>query len=291
MEVFIVIDENGKLSVGDLALTLISVFCGVGLILRGAKIGLKLLKYSNKIIKFAKKSKILTKAFKYLNKGKNFLISKFHYFSKTYFNKISTNIKKLWNVLEKGVSLTSKVFGWLSNPPKKIVSTIFNQLISKYKDTGKVFTIFHKQVHVKTLVNSFDKFLNNPARTIKGAFFPNFNKIKENIHTAYNWINTSYNQGKKRASTLFNKGKKYLKNKISNSKILKNKRIVKHVKPIWNNVKKGYRRFRSNSRKIEKRIVKHLPPRAKRAYHTVKRNLNNNFLRPAKRFIRRLKFW
>ena len=88
MEVFIVIDENGKLSVGDLALTLISVFCGVGLILRGAKIGLKLLKYSNKIIKFAKKSKILTKAFKYLNKGKNFLISKFHYFSK---------VLKKWN--------------------------------------------------------------------------------------------------------------------------------------------------------------------------------------------------
>ncbi len=257
------INSEGKLTVGNLALNLLSLACGVGFYIRGGKILVKSLKfiknskYLQKITKIIKSNKYVKKTTKFLQnigkaiknnkhvkRGINYIRDKSRDFLYTV-HKLGSKSKKYWNKFNGLVSKASDVVGFISNPTKKIVSKIFNYGIKKYTNIQRKIKKSNnasKAAKIKAYknslkANSVKKYFSNRGRTLYGLIFPNTNSIKKNIEKAKKLYH--------KASTNFHKRSNYQK-PLS-------KRINKK------NIAKAYHKYISKSFYNPKRKVYHKP--------------------------------
>ena len=295
IEFFLGINPKGEMTVGNLALNLLSLACGVGFYVRGAKLitrGLKLSKYLSKISSFVKSNKYLQKMGKFIKNVPNFI------------NNVWKNIKNVPKLIK-------------NKNVKKIIRSIANNKVVKTLRTNvkNGFNILRNaknnlQRKYVQIARSFKEYSNNGIRFLQnkrkrifnrinriGSKFkknlPKFNVIVSKVSSAVGWLS---NPIKKVISNTFSWGlKRYTKNQRI---IIKSKKIPKIIRYksyrkslIANSIKTYYynplRSVKSilfpDTKSIKKnvhKVIKHV-----NKYNPIKR-----FFKPKRRIVHRIHY-
>lgn len=242
---FLGINSKGQLTVGNLVLNLLSLACGAGLYIRGAKLlsnGIKLSKYLPKLSKFISK---IGGVGKYLKRGFNFI------------KKIPAKfVKKTWKTVRNiGKSIShnkylKKVFGAVKNLGKNF-KNIPNTILKNTKKGFKLLKntknkLFSKFTQIRKsgiqLIKKGTNYLSKKAK----VFLNNFRRFKHKVKPHFSKFNKVISKVSGALNWLTNPRKKVLSNFVSDvfEKYSKNKHVLLKSKGVSTNVKsKVYKSF------------------------------------------------
>ena len=267
LDISLGIDENGNLSIGDLALDALSLLCGGGVLVRAGK---KLTKISliNKLsskLKNLKLSPILNKTIFSSKLWKKFK-KRYPRIANYLFKFGETSLKFDKRSTLRTISYISSLIDFSIKPLTTSVSLILE----------KSLKIFKNQKRIEKL----SKYLFNSDRDIGNILLADYDKIPSNLNNIKNNAFKNFNHLK----TKFFKTIRYHKSKIikkskmevKKSKIIK--KVIPKAKRVVHYVKKSVEKIKGTVSKFKK-TVKNVNRAVKRASNSVKR------------FVSKFKFW